>query len=305
MTAPVEEMSTLPQLCVAADYLGLAPEQRYAVISQRFPSWLHSEPIVFPMHDPTYGWACLVNGCNSMVRSSHAQRGQFCALHFRAFNKVMTVVSMEEFIRDAKPLGGHGLGWALHRKHACKVCGGNREAQCSGYCPSHWSTLVYHRNRHGTPEKVWRSWQHPLPPYPPCSVPDCVHDGDARTDRISTQMPICASHREHWKRWIRTVDVEPGPDGWQRFLASPAVRDSVTHLQNRGRVSLGHLPIRLQREIRYGIYRHANTPRRCRWEPRDLQRVADALAEAQLETLSLDPWMGRCSDRRVNRENAF
>jgi integrase len=289
MTAPVDEKSTYPQLSVAADYLDLAPEQRYVVISQRFPSWLISEPIVFPMHEPTYGWACLVNGCNSMVRSSHAHRGQFCALHFRAFNQVMTVVSMEDFLRDAKPLGRHGLGWALYRKRACTVCGSNREAQCSGYCPSHWSTRVYHRNHHGTSEEAWRRSQHPLPPYPTCSVPDCVHDGDARTDPIGAiRMPICVSHREHWKRWFRNVDGEPGTDAWHRFVSSPAVRDSVTPVENRGRVSLGHLPIRLQREIRYGIYRHANTPRRCRWQPRDLQRVADALAEAQLETLS-DP----------------
>ena len=59
-------------------------------------------------------------------------------------------------------------------------------------------------------------------------------------------------------------------------------------MDKRGRVVLASLPIRLQREIRYGIYRHASNARRTQWQPRDLQKVIDALVQAQVETLS-DP----------------
>ena len=67
MTASIDEKVDHPRLSIADDYLALSLEQRYEVMSQRFPTWLKKEPIVFPAHHPTYAWACLVDGCNSML----------------------------------------------------------------------------------------------------------------------------------------------------------------------------------------------------------------------------------------------
>jgi hypothetical protein len=271
-------------LKVAADYLALAPEQRYAVISKRFPSWLNSEPINFPMHHPTYGWACLVEGCKLRLRDSYP--GLLCESHFREYKHVKTSVSMDDFVRRAEPLGQHGLGWALSRKRECVVCGGNREALAKGYCAGHWAGLADNKRR-GISEEVWRRSQRPLPSYPPCSIWGCVHDGEAVAALSSSnRLPVCLSHREQWRKWLSNVGRQPGADAWDLFLTTPAIRDPVAPLETRGILTLARLPIRLQSEIRYGIYQHANIARRTQWKPHVLQKVVDALADARLETLS-------------------
>jgi hypothetical protein len=134
VTASIDDKADDKQFVVVDDYLALRFEQRYNVMSQRFPAWLKAEPIVFPADHPTYAWACLVNGCNAMLRDSYP--GLLCMLHFREYKRAKESMAIEDFLRVAKPLGGHGLGWALKRKTACKICGSNREALCSGYCPS-------------------------------------------------------------------------------------------------------------------------------------------------------------------------
>jgi integrase len=286
VTASIDEKVDHPRLSIADDYLALSLEQRYEVMSQRFPTWLKTEPIVFPAHHPTYAWACLVDGCNSMLRDSYP--GLLCALHFREYKRVKDSLPIEDFIRDAKPLGGHGLGWALKRKPACTICGSSREALCSGYCPSHWTVLDYSKRR-GKTEEAWRRSQRRLPSHPACSIPKCVHDGDRRAELgDSSELQICISHREQWKKWLKNVGRQPGSDSWDLFVVSPAVRDSVTTVDTRGRVVLAGLPNRLQCEMRYGIYRHAGNARRTQWQPRDLQKVVDSLVKARVRTLS-DP----------------
>ena len=64
-----------------SDYLGLTVEQRYDVISQHFPSWLLTEPIEFPTHHETYGWACRVQGCGG--RLSPTETRLICISHAR------------------------------------------------------------------------------------------------------------------------------------------------------------------------------------------------------------------------------
>ena len=286
MTASIDDEADDRQFVVVDDYLALSFEQRYDVMSQRFPAWLKAEPGVFPADHPTYAWACLVNGCNAMLRDSYP--GLLCMLHFREFKRAKDSMAIEDFLRVAKPLGGHGLGWALKRKLACKICGSNREAVSSGYCPSHWTTLTYSKRR-GKGEEVWRRAQRRLPPHPACSVPQCVHDGDRRAELgNSGELQICVSHRAQWKKWLNNVGRQPGTDSWDLFVASPAVRDSVAPVETRGRIVLASLPDRMQSEIRYGIYRHASNARRTQWQPRDLQKVIDCLVQARVETLS-DP----------------
>lgn len=107
MTAVVVEEPGRARLSVADDYLSLGVIQRYGIMSQPFPAWLKAEPIVFRKHHPTYAWACLVEGCNSMLRDSHP--GLLCALHFRAYKRVKDALSIDDFVRDAKPVGGHGI----------------------------------------------------------------------------------------------------------------------------------------------------------------------------------------------------
>ena len=68
MTAAVAATADVAVLATADDYLGLTAEQRYNVVSQHFPSWLLTEPIEFPAHHSTYGWACRVDGCDGCCR---------------------------------------------------------------------------------------------------------------------------------------------------------------------------------------------------------------------------------------------
>jgi hypothetical protein len=48
VTASIDEKTNVRQLVVVDDYLALSFEQRYDVMSQRFPAWLKAEPIFFP-----------------------------------------------------------------------------------------------------------------------------------------------------------------------------------------------------------------------------------------------------------------
>jgi hypothetical protein len=65
--AAVAATADVAVLATAEDYLGLTAEQRYNVVSQYFPLWLLTEPIEFPAHHPTYGWACRVDGCDGVL----------------------------------------------------------------------------------------------------------------------------------------------------------------------------------------------------------------------------------------------
>jgi hypothetical protein len=85
VTASIDDKAGDKQLVVVDDYLALSFEQRYDVMSQRFPAWLKDEPIFFPADHPTYAWACLVNGCNAMLRDSYP--GLLCMLHFREYKR--------------------------------------------------------------------------------------------------------------------------------------------------------------------------------------------------------------------------
>jgi integrase len=272
-------------LTAAVDYLGLDPEDRYRVISQQFPAWLLHEPVVFPRHDPTYGWSCRVNGCTSLICNSATVL--LCNQHIKNYSAMKAVVTIEDFIRDAKPAGLHKLGWALTRRKLCTICGDNREADYLGYCGAHHQSFRKAQARN-VPISEWRRSQRTHPRLPGCSVMRCVRDGSvtANPDK-ATQMRLCRSHLLHWKSY-RARSSERGSLCWQQWLASPSLEETVTPETSRGEVRLAHLPPRLQREVRYAIHRHAKTPRRTQWRPTAIQKVLDALAKAKVQSLG-DP----------------
>ena len=99
--AEITSAPSASTLAAATDYLGLTPEQRYAVISEKFPVWLLAEPIVFPRHDLTYGWACRVPGCEAAPTDMQLQF--MCWRHTHQYREVKESLSVEEFLGQAKP----------------------------------------------------------------------------------------------------------------------------------------------------------------------------------------------------------
>ena len=134
MTTAAAVTSDGAHLSTAADYVGLNPEQRYKVVSKHFPAWLLLEPIEFPAHHSTYGWACLVDGCEGVFVSTYSQL--LCDVHRKQFYFLKGSTSLTEFVRGAEPVQTQTYGWALVRRDGCKICGANREAQQKGYCNS-------------------------------------------------------------------------------------------------------------------------------------------------------------------------
>ena len=99
--AEITSATSTSTLTAAADYLGLTPEQRYAVISEKFPAWLLAEPIVFPRHDRTYGWACRVPGCEAAPTDMQLQFMSWG--HTHQYREVREPLSVQEFFGQAKP----------------------------------------------------------------------------------------------------------------------------------------------------------------------------------------------------------
>lgn len=108
---------------------------------------------------------------------------------------------------------------------------------------------------------------------------------------------LCAVHSTGWKSWLRTRRAEPLSAVFEEWLSSPLTAASVRSPDSRGEVHLAGLPIGLQHEIRYGLDRHAKTPRRSQWRPEILQSVIDVLRTSQVRSLS-DPVVAELADQR-------
>jgi hypothetical protein len=279
-----ERPETAAKVADAIDYLGLTAEQRYDVISQKFPQWLLTEPIRFPPHHPTYGWACRVKGCDSGLPETDTR--MLCNVHTKEYRRVKDSVSIDEFVRGARP-SGTPIGWALRRRPDCEVCGGNRESQGSAYCPAHFVSLWQARRR-GVSESEWCRTQKVLPPCLPCSIPGCVHDGSIDAVQFSARTRLCRTHWQLWKRWLKDLASKPDARAWKTWSTAQRHSESLVPVSGRGEVTLARLPIGLQREIQYAVHRHANAAGRTQWRPSDLQKVVDALAEAGAPSLN-DP----------------
>jgi len=269
------------RLSTTSEYLALTPERRYEATSQQFPEWLLAEPIQFPRHDPTFGWACRVDGCEAAL--SPTDTSLLCSQHVKKFRQVKDEVGIEEFVLSAQPSGAHRLGWALTRKPDCPICGANREVAQLGHCTRHSDLLRQARHR-GDTERQWRESQVPLPPIPRCSVPECVHDGELCAHVGDASHRICRTHRGQLVESAGGNRVDSLQ--WESWLTGNSVRESVSQPTSRGVVSLNALPPALQNEIRYGLHRHRKTPRRTHWRPTELQAVVDALAVAKVASLN-------------------
>jgi hypothetical protein len=200
VTAAVAETADVAVLATADDYLGLTAEQRYNVVSQHFPSWLLTEPIEFPAHHSTYGWACRVDGCDGVLPATHTRL--LCNRHATPFHRADDSTSLDEFVRDADPGRTRRVGWALTRRAGCRLCGANREAQQHGYCQQHASSLR-HARRQGVDETAWRENQHVLASLDRCVIRQCVHDGELHARAGTEKHPLCRGHHKQWNRWLK------------------------------------------------------------------------------------------------------
>ena len=116
------------------------------------------------------------------------------------------------------------------------------------------------RRRRGFNENDWRQSQQPFAPLPTCAIPRCVHDGEHYPIAVFDSRPTCEVHYLQWLRWLEKSGSDRGDAAWAVWSAIAAEDDYLRPASSRGEVSLAHLPDRLQREIRYAIYRHAKTP---------------------------------------------
>lgn len=298
----VAELSeqSVPQLVVetAADYVALTAEQRYELVSGQFPAWLLAEPIMFPPNHSTYGWACPVPGCLGLPGQTNPTL--MCLQHALAFTKVRESTTVAEFAATARPCGVRSWGWALVRRPGCAICGDNREVGGLGYC-------MHHRKRwrraelQGMSESQWRATQTPLPPFDlPCAVQPCVRDADCTEFSGAQQRRLCKTHLRAWRLWIERGGISASLPAFEQWLDLPATKATVRTPQSRGEVHLATLPAGLQREIRYGLHRHAKTARRTQWRPWDIQAVVDQLAKAGAVSLT-DPIVQAMAQGQDNR----
>jgi len=278
----------------ATAYLGLTAEQRYSVVSQHFPSWLLAEPIEFPAHHATYGWACRVAGCEAVLSSTNTRL--LCVGHAREYRRTKDL--LDTFVRDAKPVYTSSTGWALNRRLDCQICGSGRESFSGNYCQAHWNRLLRARRR-GISDEDWRQAETPLGPWAErCSIELCVHDAGIHASVDDMRYRLCRGHHEQWSSWERSAGGNGDTRVWDAWLRSAVMQNSVKPVTSRGQLSLVCLPSGLQREIRYALHRHAKTARRTQWRPSALQAVVDVLAEAGVQSLS-DPRLEELSGGEV------
>jgi integrase len=275
-------------LTSASDYLGLSPDQRYAVASQNFPEWMLNDVISFPPFHPTYGWACRVAECNGSIHRTSTR--QLCDHHRKEYYEKKATIGYEQFVTQAVPIVAAYVGWALRRRPGCRVCGSNREAYQAGYCKSHLSSLKRSRNA-GVTEAEWlESIAQPYRPMSACSITKCVHDGAHKAHSSGDIHKLCPTHLVVWNAHLRKIG-EPRKTTrqvWQAWFDDTITGESVMPPKRRGQISLVGLPPTLKRDIRYAIHRYANTARRVRWVPYNMQRAVDVLKGAEVRTLADD-----------------
>jgi len=266
-------------LVSAEDYLGMDAEQRYDIIKARFPGWLLTSPIQFPRNHETFGWGCRVSQCNGQLDNGIQA---LCVEHDKQFRAVRSPEELDELVATAEPVGAPQVGWGLRRKPECAICGQHREAISDRYCAAHYAGLTRARKGAAFPgDEAWEATQQPRPPFPRCSVNRCVHDGELASLPDLPDRVLCRTHyhqfrkggtrtAQHWNAWKR--DADRG--------------EAVLLGGSRGFLDISMLPEQLQREIRYSLYRHANSPGRTQWRPFALQQVIHLLDDLKVNSLT-------------------
>lgn len=283
MTTAVVTTTGAHHLGTVDDYLGLTADERYNAAREHFPAWLLSEPIQFPANHPTYGWACMVDECEGIPGSTTSVL--LCVGHARQFSHRGDESSLEEFVCNAEPIKAQSFGRALVRREGCKICGTNRESYQHGYCTAHSKRFREDRDSWAN-EAAWQQTQRVLPPLRPCSIKGCVHDGQLGVRVGSEKHRLCRSHFQHWRYRTKSARAECDQHVWIGWFTNACEGPTVAPFFRRGQLSLAKLPVSLQREIRYAIHRHAKTPRRAQWRPVELQKVANTLAQAGVQSLT-------------------
>ncbi|RUP26395.1 MAG: site-specific integrase [Mycolicibacterium sp.] len=279
--------STIAAVSSEPGIVSLSFDQRYEAVSQAFPPWLLSDPIVFPGDHRTYGWACQVPDCNGELAGSNIKF--LCSTHDHEFKALSSKLTIEEFAKQATPSPCILRGWARYRLDDCRICGPNREALITGLCMAH-NRILWKAKRRGETEEACLRAQTPFPPLPRCAIPDCVHDGPLFNFRGPGQVRVCKSHYQVWRSYLRDNNLSPDEALWTEWAAMEPRSKRMQLPENRGDVWVDHLPLRLQREIRYAIHRHDSTARRGHWRPRHIQVVVDVLASEGVQTLN-DPML--------------
>ncbi|MGN2638963.1 hypothetical protein ACTD5D_22930 [Nocardia takedensis] len=187
-----------PVVAVAADFLELSFEERYDIVSQRFPDWLLAEPIEFPPHHPTFGWACQVDGCDRALAPTTTR--MLCLAHTKEYNRIKDATDFEEFLAAATARRAKQVGWALVRKPSCAIAGCPREFTRLTYCTSHHDSFQRARQR-GVSETEWAATQQRYEPWGACAIGECVHDGEKSVTLDGDRRRLCVSH--HMRIWTR------------------------------------------------------------------------------------------------------
>lgn len=277
-----------PKLTVVdneSDLANLGIERRYAIASEFFPQWLKNEPIQFPPDHDTFGWACRVPNCAGMMCATYTLR--LCERHATEYLQVKDRLTLGDFAKQARPQRSQRFGWALHRGPDCEVCGSNREAVTRGLCVPHNNARV-RASECGIPRRDWLATAVPLLPFPRCELGVCVHDATMIVQAGTVSRRVCRGHQLVWSRWSKTLTKPPTSRQAEEWLRREDDGDPMRPHESRGLLSLSDLPASLQREVRYGIYRHAKAPNRTQWRPLPIREALDRLAAEGIETLA-DP----------------
>ncbi|MDT2007921.1 phage integrase family protein [Rhodococcus opacus] len=140
----------------------------------------------------------------------------------------------------------------------------------------------------GTPRPDWLSTAVPLPPVACCELGVCVRDAAMTIGVGTVSRRVCRGHQLVWSRWRKALKKPPTRGQAEEWFCREDDGDSMRPHESRGLLSLSDLPASLQREVRYGIYRHAKTPNRTQWRPLDIREALNRLAAEGIETLA-DP----------------
>ena len=289
--------SALQPFAVATDYLGLTPEQRYAVISEKFPVWLLAEPI-----EPSQGtispkWVGL--SCAGM--RGGANRTCSCSSCVLSVTPISAVQrskrgrsAAEEFLGQAKPFhpcwdGGSEGGPAAESVKTTS------EARRLGHCRYHVKNLDHAGDscRRGFNEKTWRQTPTAIPAP---SLPDLRDSAVCSRSKANTMRPMslnsrpmCQVHYERWLKWLEISERDRYDDAaWTAWSAMAADDEYFQSRLAAGEVTCSP-SARLVSSTRFATRSIATRKPRSVLHWRVLstfRKVVSALAEAGIQSLS-------------------
>ena len=249
--------SPAPALEAVTDLFALEPVARFQALlaGGSVPEYLRAEPILFDLHDPIYGYACRISGCQ--LQAAHPLG--WCSRHFDERGAALRAgVGEAAWAADAFGFPARGASTPLQGQlPACRFCP-DRDAVDGGLCLAHRGKLGQATKR---PVRVldyerWAAKQTALPGAGDCRVPGCAR-------RAEREPGLCPPHRTAWVR----VGC-PGAADLDRWLSRTGGDIGI------GIVSLAGLAPLLAAEIRYALWAHTLDPAPARWHPSLLRTLA-------------------------------